>query len=134
MAKVIGLGGVFFLCEDPEATQAWYSEVLGIEATEYGGFSFAHAASASHFPKGARTIFSPFSGDSGYFSPSNRDVMFNLMVDDLDGILAHAEAAGARQVQPGEDYDYGRFAWLMDPDGRKVELWEPKEPAETPQD
>ena len=129
MAKVIGVGGVFFLCEDPEVTQAWYKRVLGIEGADFGGFMFSHAASAECFPQGAMTIFSPFKADSDYFSPSNHDVMFNLMVDDIAGILAHAESEGARQVQPSEDHDYGHFAWLMDPDGRKVELWEPKEPS-----
>jgi predicted enzyme related to lactoylglutathione lyase len=128
MAKVIGVGGIFFLCEDPESTRAWYARMLGVHAGEYG-ISFGHAESASAFPKGAMTIFAPFKSDSDYFRPSDHDVMFNLMVDDLDGIIDQAEAAGATQVQPGEEHDYGKFAWLMDPDGRKVELWEPKEPA-----
>ena len=127
MAKVIGLGGVFFLSEDPDATKQWYAEVLGIEVGEYG-ISFSHAESAKTFPKGAMTIFAPFKSGSDYFKPSTETVMFNLMVDDMDGVLAKVEAAGVAQTQPAENHDYGRFAWVMDPDGRKIELWEPKEP------
>ncbi|MGB3626159.1 MAG: VOC family protein [Henriciella sp.] len=129
MAKVIGVGGVFFLCQDPEATQAWYKRVLGLEGTDFGGFVFSHEKSAGTFPKGAMTIFSPFKSDSDYFKPSERDVMFNLMVDDLAGLLKQVEAEGVEQVSPVEDHDYGTFAWIMDPDGRKIELWQPKEPA-----
>ena len=128
MARVIGVGGIFFLCKDAEATKTWYTSVFGIEASEYG-ISFSHAVSAKAFPKGAMTIFAPFKADSDYFKPSDHDVMFNLMVDDLEGVIARAESAGAKQVQPMEDHDYGKFAWFMDPDGRKVELWQPKEPA-----
>lgn len=127
MAKVIGVGGIFFLCENVDATKDWYTRVLGIEASDYG-IAFSHGEAAKVFPKGAMTIFAPFKAGSDYFKPSKHDVMFNLMVDDLDGVLKIAEAAGVEQVQPLEDHDYGRFAWLMDPDGRKVELWQPKEP------
>lgn len=129
MASVIGVGGVFFLCKDPEATNAWYRDVLGLESTEWGGFTFSHAAAGAKFPKGAMTIFSPFKADSDYFKPSEHDMMFNLMVDDLDGVLKRVEAAGVEQLQPVEDHEYGKFAWILDPDGRKIELWQPKEPA-----
>lgn len=129
MAGVIGVGGIFFLCKDPEATQAWYRDVLGLESSDYGGFVFSHEKSAAKFPKGAMTIFSPFKADSDYFKPSEHNTMFNLMVDDLDAVLKLVEAAGVEQTQPAEDHDYGRFAWVMDPDGRKVELWQPVEPA-----
>lgn len=128
MARVIGVGGIFFLCKDAQATTAWYQEVLGIEAKEFG-IAFSHAESAAAFPQGAMTIFAPFKSGSDYFKPSDHDVMFNLMVDDLEGVLAIAEAAGVMPVQPSEHHDYGSFAWLMDPDGRKIELWQPKEPA-----
>lgn len=127
MAKVIGVGGIFFLCEDPEATKAWYTRVLGIEPGEYGGFAFSHADAGKQFPKGAMTIFAPFKADSDYFKPSEESMMFNLMVDDLDGMVANIKAAGVELVKPVEDYDYGKFAWVMDPDGRKIELWQPKE-------
>lgn len=129
MSNVIGLGGVFFLCDDPAATAKWYEEVLGMSPNDYGGFDFLHAASAKAFPEGARSIFAPFKSGSDYFNPSSETVMFNLMVDDMDAVLKRIEAAGVELVQPPEDFDYGRFAWVIDPDGRKIELWQPKEPA-----
>ncbi|WP_084395707.1 VOC family protein [Henriciella aquimarina] len=127
MSNIIGVGGIFFLCEDPDATTAWYRDVLGVGMNEYGGFDFLHEASASAYPTGARTVFAPFQAGSDYFKPSNHDTMFNLMVDDLEAVLNRIEAAGVAQTQPRETYDYGKFAWIMDPDGRKVELWEPVE-------
>jgi len=129
--KVLGLGGVFLSCADSEATVAWYRDVLGLDPNDYCGFDFLHRDSARIFPSAARTILGAFAADSDYFKPSTLPFMLNLMVDDLDAIIARAENAGAPFVQPREDTDYGNFAWLMDPDGRKVELWEPKEPEET---
>lgn len=125
MAAVIGIGGIFLKCSDPAATSAWYERVLGLSQAAYGGFEFSHAASAARFPEGARTVFAPFGADSGYFAPSDLPFMLNLIVDDLDAVLERAAAEGARPVQPNEDHDYGRFAWIVDPDGRKVELWQP---------
>ncbi|MEQ8559044.1 MAG: VOC family protein [Henriciella sp.] len=104
MSNVIGVGGVFFLCKDETATKAWYRDVLG--------------------------MFAPFKAGSDYFKPSVETVMFNLIVDDLDAVLERIETAGVEQTQPSESHEYGRFAWVMDPDGRKVELWEPREPVE----
>ncbi|MEM1404268.1 MAG: VOC family protein [Pseudomonadota bacterium] len=128
--RVLGVGGVFFSCEDRDATVAWYRDVLGMDPNEYCGFDFIHADSAARFPTGARTIFGPFSGDTDYFAPSTLPFMMNLIVDDLTAVVQRAEAAGATQLQPREDTDYGNFAWFLDPDGRKIELWEPKEPDE----
>jgi predicted enzyme related to lactoylglutathione lyase len=125
MAKVIGLGGVFLHCADVEATKAWYARVLGMEPNDFGGFHFMHGDSAAAFGDGARTIYGIFGADTDYFEPSHLPFMLNLMVDDLDGILARVAAEGVEEVQERQDYDYGRFAWIMDPDGRKLELWEP---------
>lgn len=130
MGKVIGLGGVFFLCKDVEATRGWYTRTLGIEMNDFGGAMFLHADSARHFPKGAMTVWSPFPGDSDYFKPSDSDFMMNLMVDNLDEVVAKLEAEGVPLEGERMDEPYGRFAWVMDPDGRKIELWEPAEPAE----
>jgi predicted enzyme related to lactoylglutathione lyase len=127
--KVLGVGGVFFRCVDTEKTVAWYRDVLGMDPNDYNGFDFLHRESAARFPEAARTIFAPFADDSEYFKPSTLPFMFNLVVDDLDAIIVRAEAAGAVFLQARENTDYGDFAWLLDPDGRKVELWEPKEPA-----
>jgi len=125
MAKVIGIGGIFMACADADATKAWYARVLGVVPDDHGGISFLHRDSAACLPDGARTIFAPFAEGSDYFAPSTQPFMLNLIVDDLDGVLAQAEAEGAAQVQPVEDHPYGRFGWIMDPDGRKLELWEP---------
>lgn len=126
MAKVIGLGGLFLQCENVEATKAWYRTVMGVETNDYGGWDFGHAEAGQAFPKGARTIFAPFE-NADYFKPSSLPFMLNLMVDDLDGVLARCESAGILQIDERQSYDYGHFAWLMDPDGRKVELWQPIE-------
>jgi catechol 2,3-dioxygenase-like lactoylglutathione lyase family enzyme len=124
MAKVLGLGGVFFACADSAATKAWYARVLGMEPDEGGGLAFLHGESAAAFPMGARTVFAPFP-DASYFAPSDAPFMLNLIVDDLDAILARAKAEGVEEVQPREEHPYGAFGWIMDPDGRKVELWQP---------
>jgi predicted enzyme related to lactoylglutathione lyase len=124
MARVLGLGGLFFKADDPAATRDWYGKVLGIEFDEWGGTFFAPDIAAAH--PGSGTVFSPFAADTGYFAPSDKEFMFNLMVDDLDGMLARIADAGVTGVSVLPDEGNGRFAHLMDPDGRKLELWEPK--------
>ncbi|WP_321488700.1 VOC family protein [uncultured Hyphomonas sp.] len=128
MAKVIGVGGVFFHCADVEATRAWYKRVLGLEIDEYGGSSFVHADSVAQFPQGARTIWAPFKSGSDYFKPSNADFMINLMIDDFEGMLERLKAEGVTMEGEPMIESYGKFAWVMDPDGRKIELWQPVEP------
>ena len=130
MARVIGLGGLFFLCKDVDATRAWYSRVLGIAIDDFGGSSFSHASAAGVFPKGAQTIWAPFKGESDYFKPSASDFMMNLMVDNMPGMLARIKAEGVELEGEPMSESYGHFAWVMDPDGRKVELWQPVEPAD----
>ncbi|MEM1188839.1 MAG: VOC family protein [Pseudomonadota bacterium] len=123
--QVLGVGGLFMASEDPAATAEWYHRVLGMRINDYGGFDFLHAHSAARFPEGARTVFAPFAAAADYFKPSTLPFMLNLIVDDLEAVMARALAAGEEPVQPAENTDYGNFAWLMDPDGRKVELWQP---------
>lgn len=129
MAKVIGVGGLFLACADPEATKAWYARVLGLEPNDYGGFDFLQKPAAETFPEGARTIYAMFEASTDYFAPSDLPFMINLMVDDLDGVMARVAGEGAEEVKPRESHDYGHFAWIMDPDGRKLELWQPIEPS-----
>lgn len=124
MAKVIGVGGVFFKSEDPGGLGAWYRDWLGIPVDEsYGGASFM----PNRMPAGGYTVWAPFHASSSYFDPSTRPYMLNLVVDDLDGALAQVGQGGAKVVGEIEEYEYGRFGWFMDPEGNKVELWEPKE-------
>jgi len=125
MAQVLGVGGVFFACKDTDATKDWYVRVLGMTAEAFGGFVFQHARSAGVAGERAYTVFSPFAADSDYFAPSDLPFMFNLMVDDLDGMLARARGEGVSPLQPVESNEFGRFAWILDPDGRKIELWQP---------
>jgi len=123
MARVIGVGGIFFKAHDPTAQRAWYRDVLGIEMHDWGGAVLLPDAMAAH--PGAATIFSPFSADTTYFEPSTKDFMINLAVDDLDGVLARLAQHGVEaKVLPDEPN--GRFAHIVDPEGTKIELWQPK--------
>jgi predicted enzyme related to lactoylglutathione lyase len=97
--------------------------VLGIVADEWGAF-FTPDAAAAH--PGSGTAFAPFAADTDYFAPSDKDFMFNLMVDDLDGVLAQAAGHGVQPVKLTPDEGMGPFAHIMDPEGRKIELWQPR--------
>ncbi len=123
MSKVIGLGGLFFRSADPAACREWYGRVLGMPFDEWG-MVFTPDAAAAH--PGAATVFSPFAADTDYFAPSDKEFMFNLMVDDLDGMLARCAEQGVEPIKIMPDEGMGRFAHIMDPEGRKIELWEPK--------
>lgn len=118
MAKVLGIGGVFFKTSDPEALATWYDRVLG-----FGGGPWP-AAMWPHGDKGY-TLWSPFKDDTTYFEPSTSPFMINFIVDDIDGVLARAAAEGVQPTGRDDSDPNGRFAWLMDPAGLKIELWEP---------
>lgn len=123
MSKILGLGGLFFKSADAAASRDWYARVLGITMESWGGF-FTPDAAAAH--PGAGTAFSPFGADTDYFAPSDKEFMFNLMVDDLDGMLARCAEHGVMPVKLMPDEGMGPFAHIMDPEGRKIELWQPK--------
>jgi len=123
MAKVVGVGGVFFKSEDPEKLGTWYRKWLGVPVEPPYGASFR----PGDVPPGGFTVWAPFRKETEYFNPSRREFMFNLMVDDLDGALAQVREGGAETVGGIIEEDYGRFGWFVDPEGNKVELWEPKE-------
>jgi catechol 2,3-dioxygenase-like lactoylglutathione lyase family enzyme len=122
MAGVTGLGGVFFKVADPAATRAWYAEHLGLPTDDYGA-TFAPDAD----PR-AQTVWSPFAATTDYFGPGAQDFMVNFRVDDLDDLLAALAAKGIACVGEPMDESYGKFGWIIDCDGRKIELWEPKTP------
>jgi len=124
MARVLGVGGVFFKARDPDALRAWYKRVLNLETNDWGGVFFTPDVMAAK--PGAGTVWSPFKDDTDYFQPSTKDFMFNLVVDDLEAMLARAKAEGVEPVKMFPDEANGRFAHLIDPEGNKVELWEPK--------
>ncbi len=118
MAKVLGLGGIFFKAEDPAAVREWYARVLGFDVKSWGGAIFNH-------PKTGKTNWSPFAADTKYFEPSAAPFMINFIVDDIDGVLAKAAAEGVEALGQQDEGGLGRFAWLLDPAGVKIELWEP---------
>lgn len=124
MGKVLGLGGLFFKSSDCDATREWYRRVLGIEFEGWGGALFLPQTAAEH--PGAGTVFSPFKAETEYFAPSTERFMFNLMVDDLDAVLARCAEHGVEPMGEVMDEANGRFAHIMDLEGRKIELWQPK--------
>lgn len=122
---VLGVGGVFIKCADPEQSKAWYRDVLGLKPDDYGGFTFLHSNSADAFGPGGRTIFAQFGDDTDYFAPSEKPFMINLMVDDLDAHLKRFAHHGVPLEGEPQSFDYGKFAWVIDPNGIKLELWQP---------
>jgi predicted enzyme related to lactoylglutathione lyase len=124
MARVIGIGGVFFKSDDPPELAEWYREVLGVEVLPWGGAVFTPEPMAAH--PGSGTVWSPFPADTDYFEPSKREFMVNLAVDDLDGMVARCAEHGVEVTVMPEEQPNGRFAHLVDPDGTRIELWEPK--------
>jgi predicted enzyme related to lactoylglutathione lyase len=124
MAKALGVGGVMFKSADPKATMAWYARVLGVDLEDWGGAIFQPAALAGK--PGAATVFNTMRVDADYLAPSTSDCLINFVVDDLDGVLARCKKHGAEPVKLFPEEFNGRFAHVMDPDGRKIELWEPR--------
>jgi predicted enzyme related to lactoylglutathione lyase len=125
MKKVTGIGGVFFRCSDPEMMREWYKKNLGIPADQYGGvFRWRPKDNPERM---GYTVWSPFDEDTDYFDPSESQFMINFLVDDLDGMLKQLKAAGAKIVGEVQEFEYGRFGWVLDPDGNKIELWEPSD-------
>ena len=123
MARVTGIGGVFFKSSNPKALSEWYRDHLGVPYKEGMGAAF----SWENDPKvdEGMTVFNVFSASTTYFQPSSSAFMVNFRVDDLDGLLAKLAAEGVQIDPKREDADYGRFAWIYDPDGNKIELWQP---------
>ena len=127
MKDVLGIGGIFFKANDPEKLAAWYQEHLGLEVEDYGGVTFRENDGAtSSIPKRqAYTVWSPFPADTDYFAPSEKPFMINFRVADLDALLARLRAEGVTVDERTEKSDFGYFGWVMDPEGNRVELWEP---------
>ena len=121
MHRVICVGGIFFKAKDPERLYQWYEKHLGIKFEAYGGmFRWQDDGDPEGF-----TAWSIFKRDTQYFNPSQKPFMLNYRVEDLDGLLEALRAEGVWIDPKREDYDYGRFAWIMDPEGNRIELWEP---------
>lgn len=126
MKRVIGIGGIFFKAKNPKKLAAWYKEHLGIPIDEsYGGYTFDWTNDNQRPDKGY-SIWSPFEQDTTYIKPSGKDFMFNFIVDDLETLLTVLADEGIDQIDSMQDTEFGKFAWIMDPEDNKVELWEPK--------
>ncbi len=122
MAKVIGIGGIFFKSKDPKALGEWYANYLGINVDpSFGGTIFF----AADLPQNGYSIWSPFNQDTHYFEPSDKPYMINFIVDDLTEALQQVAAGGATLHGEPEHHEQGWFGWFSDPDGNKVELWQP---------
>ena len=126
MQRVVGIGGIFFKANDPEKLGAWYRTHLGIDVQEWGGANFEEGASSGGEPKRQSFIvWSPFEAASTYFAPSEKPFMINYRVNDLAAVLAQLRAEGVAVDERTEESEFGKFGWLMDPEGNRVELWEP---------
>src|SRR4051812_47124721 len=124
MARVTGLGGVFFKTQDANALRQWYQRNLGLSPDEHGAINFPWRDAENPESLG-QTVFMPFPSDTKYFEPSRSSFMFNFRVDNLDELLLQLRQAGVSIVGEVQEFDYGRFAWIMDPEGQRIELWEP---------
>lgn len=121
MAKVVGLGGIFFRSRDPAALAAWYATHLGLDVNPaFGGAMFNEDEARPGY-----TLWSPFAADTDYFGDRAQSCMINFRVDDLDGLLSQLRAAGVWVDEHTESGEFGRFGWVRDPEGTRVELWQP---------
>lgn len=118
MAKAVGVGGVFFKAQDSKALAAWYEKNLGITKDDYGSLFFDGPSAAG------MTVFSPFAESTTYFGDGPQQFMINFRVDDLDALLLQLAEAGVKIDPKRQDESYGRFAWIWDPEGNRIELWQ----------
>jgi catechol 2,3-dioxygenase-like lactoylglutathione lyase family enzyme len=124
MEKVTGIGGIFFKTTDPKKIKAWYREHLGITPGSHGAVAFEWREKDDPAKTGY-TVWGPFPDDTDYFDPSPAPFMINYRVDNLDAMLEQLRSAGVTVDDRVEEYEYGRFGWVMDPEGNRIELWEP---------
>lgn len=118
MAKAVGVGGIFFRSRDPKGLASWYAQHLGIPAMEDGSLAFDGPETTG------MTVFAPFPAETKYFGDGPQQMMVNFRVDDLDALLTQLGEAGVRIDPKRDDYSYGKFAWIWDPEGNRIELWQ----------
>lgn len=121
--KVKGIGGIFFKSNDPEKMRNWYSKNLGLVINEYGSL-FEFRESDAPDTK-AYLQWSPFAQDTDYFEPSKREFMINYRVENIEELVQELKEAGVTICDKIETYEYGKFVHILDPEGNKIELWEP---------
>lgn len=124
MKRVTGIGGVFFKAKDPKLLHAWYKQHLGIDVQDWGGAAFSWVGSDGK-PTTGTTIWSVGSFEGDHFAPSTASFMINYRVADVKALLAALRAEGCNVLEKLDESEYGKFGWVIDPEGNKVELWEP---------
>ncbi len=123
MKRVTGIGGVFFKSDNPKQSYEWYSKHLGIQCTEYGAvFEWRDKDDKEQI---CSTIWSAFKKETDYFDPSEKEFMFNYRVENLVELLKVLKEEGVTIVGEMQEFSYGKFGWILDPEGNKIELWEP---------
>lgn len=123
MKRVTGIGGVFFKAKDPKALADWYRTHLGLKVEAWGGATFRWADGDADGT--GVTAWNLFKQDTSYFAPSTASFMINYRVDDLHALLAALRAEGCQVEDKVDESEYGKFGWVIDPEGNKVELWQP---------
>lgn len=121
MKRVTGIGGIFFKCTNKKELLEWYKKHLGIPAEEWGAQFFLKDEKDPE----AYLAWSPFKSDTTYLEPSKKEFMINYRVADLHGLLKVLREEGVEVMEKVEESEYGKFGWIMDPEGTKIELWEP---------
>ncbi|SEA13659.1 VOC family protein [Bizionia paragorgiae] len=123
--RVTGIGGIFFKTEDPKASKDWYKKHLGFDTDDYGSTFWWKDKAGND----CSTQWSPFKKDSEYFEPSKKDFMFNYRVENLKELLDTLKNEGVTIIGEMQEFEYGKFGWILDNDGNKIELWEPVDKA-----
>lgn len=124
MRRVTGIGGIFIKSANPQRMRDWYQKHLGINVEAWGGTAFSWKGPQN--PEGVgTTVWNIFEASSNYFNPSQATFMVNYRVDKLEPLLAALRAEGCNVDEKSDDSEYGKFGWVFDPDGNKIELWEP---------
>lgn len=124
MKRVTGIGGIFFKAKDAPALQVWYKRHLGIDVQEWGGTAFTWTDDKGR-PAAGTTIWSITAAESDQFAPGSATFMVNYRVDNLHALVAVLREEGCNVLEKVSDSEYGKFAWVIDPEGNKIELWEP---------
>lgn len=124
MKRVTGIGGIFFKASNPDSLRAWYRQHLGIEVETWGGFAFKWRTDQNPDGSGT-TVWNIFKTNTKYFNPSQSTFMINYRVEDLHALVKVLKEEGCNVLEKIDESEYGKFAWVNDPEGNKVELWQP---------